>query len=475
MEQKKSPFIMINVTCPICGNAFQSYKLKVGLYAVTEKESDQHPKFYKWTDQEFNALNPTYYSIWRCPQCFFSDFSENYEKRPDSKMLAMKKIYKPAEVLKMPFISEITRYTDTGIPSFETAMNLHLTAAYINEIPSRIEDKSYFKLARLYLRIAWLYREKFGGNEDVYESPKLKQALKAIDEVDANCSRLEASAGKLVNNIKNRLSEIYSGDIPLNNPYYANLGPFLSTMKNFNLYLGKIKTTAVLDQQGKLNKDAVSEGQQPYYNFASYLDFLMNLMPNWPAIPLNEKAALALAVKNYTLSYTNEDIFDTPEKRLNAVDLIEDLYIRLDDYDSALNYVTEIYRSGTKDRQNLYNKMNSKKADGTYPSQLEKDRIESQIARINSTLSRASDKKKDLEEKRLNAALQKLTEIVNINPKITEIELLSKLLEINIPEPVYATLKERSMLPAFGNDKDREMKDAAAENSAENNDNGEIA
>jgi predicted trehalose synthase len=184
-------------------------------------------------------------------------------------------------------------------------------------------------------------------------------------------------------------------------------------------------------------------------------------MSNWPDLPLSEKAALSLAVKNYTLSYTNEDFFDTPEKRLNAVDLIEDLYVRLDDYDSALNYITEIYRSGTKDRQGLYNKMNSKKADGTYPTQAEKDRMESQIARINSTLSKTSDKKKDLEEKRIAAALPKITAIIGQNPQITEAELIVRIGEIGVSESVYGDLKEKNLIPVLSGP-DIDIKDNGA-------------
>ncbi len=446
MEQKKTPFITANVTCPICANQFPSYKFKAGLYAVLDKETDQHPKSYKWTEPEFSSINPLHHSMWRCPKCFFTDFTENFEKKTDSKVLAMRKIYKPAEVLAMPFMSEILRYTDLNIPSFETTVNLYLTAAFINEMPTRPEDKSYFKLARIYLRIAWLYREKYGAADSALESIRLKQMFKNFDEIDANYTKLEGSVTKLLSIIKNRLLEIYGGEVPMNNPYYANIAGFLSGIKNIPASLGKIKTTAVLDQQGKLSGDSTATGNHPYYNFPSFPDFLMSLMPHWPDLPLNEKAALALAVKNYTLSYTNEDFFDTPEKRLNAVDLIENLYIRLDDYDSALNYITEIYRSGTKDRQGLYNKMNSKKSDGTYPTQSEKDRIESQIARINSTLSKASDKKKDLEEKRLAAALPKVTAVINQNPQISEAELILKLNDIGLSEAVYNDLKEKNML-----------------------------
>ncbi|EKD55614.1 MAG: hypothetical protein ACD_59C00108G0002 [uncultured bacterium] len=461
MEQKKTPFMTVTVTCPICMSQFQSYKIKGGLYAVLDKESDQRPKSFKWTDPEFSQLNPLHYAMWRCTTCFYTDFSENFERRTDSKMLALKKTYKPGEAVKMPFMSEILRYTDLSIPSFETAVNLYLTSAYINEMPVRVEDKSYFKLARIYLRIAWLYREKYGSVDSASESVKLKQIFKNLDEIDANYSKLEASVTKLLANIKNRLTELYGGEAPMNNPYYANIATFLSSMKNITAGIGRVKTTAVLDQQGKLLGDKGGSENKPYYNFPSYVDFLMSLMSNWPDLPLSEKAALSLAVKNYTLSYTNEDFFDTPEKRLNAVDLIEDLYVRLDDYDSALNYITEIYRSGTKDRQGLYNKMNSKKADGTYPTQAEKDRMESQIARINSTLSKTSDKKKDLEEKRIAAALPKITAIIGQNPQITEAELIVRIGEIGVSESVYGDLKEKNLIPVLSGP-DTDIKDNGA-------------
>ena len=177
MEQKKTPFMPVTVTCPICMSQFQSYKIKGGLYAVLDKESDQRPKSFKWTEPEFSQINPLHYSMWRCSTCYYTDFSENFERKTDSKIMALRKIYKPGDALKMPFMSEILRYTDLNVPSFETAVNLYLTSAYINEMPTRVEDKSYFKLARIYLRIAWLYREKYGSADSAAESVDRKSVV----------------------------------------------------------------------------------------------------------------------------------------------------------------------------------------------------------------------------------------------------------------------------------------------------------
>ena len=449
MEQQKTPFLNVNVKCPVCEHNFTQNKIKAGLYSVIEKESDQHPKFYKWTDSDFNSFNPQYYSIWMCPNCKFTDLYESFERaESDLKLNGLKRLYRTADATKKTFVFEVAKYIDFNNMNFETAMNLHLAAIFVNEMPTKESEKSYSKLARLYLRTAWLYREKFGGiqKSEVTKTP-LSKVLESLQKIEKNYSQLEASANALVGNIQLRLNEIYSAlpDVPLNNPYYLVLGNFLKNVKGMAGDISKIKGTTVLDQQGKITIESSTSGNN-YYTFQSYLDFLMYISGFWSGLPFNEKESLSTAVKNYSTSYLQEDTFDTIEKRLGAVDLMTDLYVRLEDFETALHYVSEIYRSATKDRQQLYQKMNMPKADGTFLSMLEKDRISSQIARINSALNRAADKKKDLEEKRMELLLPKVQEIIKNNPDLSEDEMLAKMEEHLVPANVAIAMKEKGLI-----------------------------
>lgn len=450
MEQQKTPFLNISVKCPVCEHIFNQNKIKAGLCSVIEKESDQHPKFYKWTDSDFSSINPQYYSIWMCPNCKFTDFMESFERaEPDTKLNGLKRCYKVSDATKKSFVYEISKYIDSANMSFESALNLHLAAIFVNEMPTKDTEKSYSKLARLYLRTAWLYREKFGSfqkSETAARTP-LQKIIETLQKIEKNYSQLEASTNALVGMIKLRLNEIYSvlPDVPLNNPYYQVLGSFLKNVKGMAADISKIKGTTVLDQQGKITVESSTEGNN-YYTFKSYLDFLLYISNYWSGLPFNEKESLAISVKNYSTSYLQEDTFDTIEKRLGAVDLITDLYVRLDDFETALHYVSEIYRSGTKERQQLYQKMNMPKADGTFLSPLEKDRISSQISRINSALNRAADKKKSLEEKRMELLLPKVQDIIKNHPDLTEEEMLAKMEENLVPMNVVMAMKEKGLI-----------------------------
>jgi len=448
--QKKSPFFIGTVKCPICETAFQNPRFKAGLYSVIARDSDQRPVAYKWTDPEFNNILPHYFAIVRCPRCLFSDFPETFERSThDAKMHSFKRFYKSLPLANNAFLAEITKHTEVSLDmNYEAAMNMHLTAAYIQDMPTKAEEKNYYKLARLYLRIAWLYRERYGNIETTVQPELTKNILKIVGNIETSYSKIEQLSGLLAGNIKSRVTELYGGaaEVPLNNPYYANLAAFFSNMKNMAAGLNKIKATTISDQQGKLVQTGTADPSSAYFSFNSYLDFIMYLSGYWRELPLNEKDAISLAVKYYALSYTNEDVFDTQEKRMKAVDLISELHVRLEDYDSAINYVLEIHRSGNKDRQGLYKKLNTPHPDGTPLSFIEKSRIESLIGRINSAMNKASDKRHELEEKRFLFCLPRVQEICRNNPDLAEEDLILKIEAAGIPQSVYNTAKEKNVL-----------------------------
>jgi uncharacterized protein (DUF2225 family) len=138
-------------TCPLCGNTFPVTKVRSKLRTVRQ-------------DTDFNTvfeqINPVYYAVWFCPGCGYAApetvFADIMEKH--------------ATKLK-GFLATCTINIDyDGIRSREQAILLYKLAIFYSDF---IEAKNS-RLAGLYLRLAWLYRET---GDNYMENMALDKAL----------------------------------------------------------------------------------------------------------------------------------------------------------------------------------------------------------------------------------------------------------------------------------------------------------
>ncbi len=138
-------------TCPVCKKDFPATKVRSRLKMLRQ-------------DTDFNIvfeeLNPLYYTIWICPHCgyaaqdtFFSELSE-----------------KAAEKLKN-FLMRLQVNVDfSGARTREQAIILFKVAIFMAEMIEAVDSR----LAGLYLRLGWLYRE---AEDTLQEEYALEKAL----------------------------------------------------------------------------------------------------------------------------------------------------------------------------------------------------------------------------------------------------------------------------------------------------------
>ena len=160
---KETPFVPVKIKCPFCETESVQRYIKSRMFQPDVVEDDSHVATYKWENVEFATVRPNFYHVWHCPNCHFCDEKETFRGEDDSagKLELIKE--KMLIYARMPgsLISRLGGRIDfsADVYSVESAILAHLLAIYIQELLSP-NMRQFGKLARFYLRTAWLFREQ---------------------------------------------------------------------------------------------------------------------------------------------------------------------------------------------------------------------------------------------------------------------------------------------------------------------------
>ncbi len=128
-----------SVVCPICDATFESKKVKRSAISV-ERRDDDYCAYYK-------GVNPMYYSIFVCPSCGFSSFESEFEG-----VRRLSNRYKDDFRRKVTANWKGQSYKDER--DWEKAIDTYKLAL----ITYNALQYKKSTLAKVFLRIAWLYR-----------------------------------------------------------------------------------------------------------------------------------------------------------------------------------------------------------------------------------------------------------------------------------------------------------------------------
>lgn len=160
---KDSPFVPVKVKCPFCGIESTQRYIKSKVYKAEVIEEDTHVAVYSWDNPEYAMVRPNFYHIWHCTSCHFCDEKEVFRGEDSSK--GKLELIKEKLLIhsRMPnsLISNLgSRINfDKDLYHVDSAILAHILAIHEQELLS-LNMRQFPKLARFYLRLAWLYREK---------------------------------------------------------------------------------------------------------------------------------------------------------------------------------------------------------------------------------------------------------------------------------------------------------------------------
>lgn len=130
----------VDKNCPVCANTFKVTKVRSRL--VMKKQDTDFCTYYQ-------EVNPYYYLIWVCPHCGFAAQEKDFEQ---SVHASVKKFLSGRKV-NIDF---------SGTRTVEQAINAYKLAIFYGEMAGTQNSK----LAGLYLRLGWLYRESARETEE---------------------------------------------------------------------------------------------------------------------------------------------------------------------------------------------------------------------------------------------------------------------------------------------------------------------
>ena len=160
---KETPYVPVKVKCPFCEMESTQRYVKSRMFQADVVEEDSHVASYKWENPEFAQVRPNFYHIWYCPNCHYCDEKEIFRGEDNSggKQELIKEKLLIHSRMPNSLIARIGAVIDFSIDSYtiDSALFAHILAIYEQELLS-VSMRQYAKLARFYLRTAWLFREK---------------------------------------------------------------------------------------------------------------------------------------------------------------------------------------------------------------------------------------------------------------------------------------------------------------------------
>jgi len=350
MAETKSPFLLRTVPCPACGVKSGQTDFKTGMFAEEEREADQHVTRYRWLRPDVPPVHPPYYALAHCPECAFTDFTEDYlepTRSRENRVRLLAPRLRTEVVRRGSAIEILHKSCRPGPLDFPAALRLHLLAIAIQELLPE-DRRDQMKIARLYLRTAWLHREQ---GSTAQASLVAQEEVSALDGFAAHLRDLRTAADRLVTVYANR-------------PESAKLTPVTRSVESLGRSYADLRS-ALLGQ---------GASRDP-------LGFLTVVRGDWPAVPGTEAASLEAAVHAFELVYEKGE-GDT----LPLLKLLIELNYRLNRFNRVLEYAASMAKSGYDERLRL-----QQQATGSSLSADERSRLTARINKITASLQLAAE------------------------------------------------------------------------------------
>lgn len=490
----KSPLVNKSVRCPACKKESQQRFFRQRMFVAEVKESDQHVVTYKWLVDDVEKVHPGYYFIYFCSHCGFSDTTEDFAKPPEG--------LGQGQVLKEyrrsaggdAVVQALSKAIDYDQIDFEGALCLHLLALRVH---SMLDDESLcdaYKLGRICLRIAWLYRERNGpaaesgaapnapfqqaapegtskngalpqnppqpvdipeeGGEDLSDFKEDAEAMAAQwEQFTAAWDRMRAS-------IKKRIRDIArAAHLEGPNPYPARLVALNSTFHALGAELARFQEVCDRDVSGGLlrkrepppqpavtaaasnSSTAQQEETRPAFVWETIEQFLVELRRLWPEAPVTEREAMLMTVQFFKHALLSDNRFDNAQNHLKVSQLAADLAIRCNDFPAAMEMVRGMYKPAVDERNRLQEKLRKKDN-----SEIEQRQLQAGMKRVAEAIEHAGDLRREVLQMMVDKEMPRITSIAQeTGAKGADLE--RTLLDRGIFPEVVSELKGRGALP----------------------------
>lgn len=311
------------IECPVCGKVNKFQTLKQNAYTEKERDTDFRPKKILWKNPVCQNLNPLLHFMACCESCFYTrEFDKTFREWKKDQHFQKK---------LLPFIRKkhlkILRKKDNSIKKIGKAILPELypfESAVLKFLLGIIDENlnpfaQNFNLARYYLRIAWLFREKSEKELD-FEKKSEENLDEIFDSVLLSQKESQVKIKKLQTEVEFFLKQKKDTVKTKISKSFSKIEKKLNSLEKSLDYLKSL---------------IQKENTQIFFECLCFEDFLFYLKMCWAEVPINEKEALELAFKYYQKSYNKNKALN---QKIQVSYLLADISNRIGDLESAKRY-----------------------------------------------------------------------------------------------------------------------------------------
>jgi uncharacterized protein (DUF2225 family) len=344
MASNQKPTFSTNIECPVCRNVNEFENLKNGAYTENGRDSDFCPAGRVWSDPEYQKYNPLIFNFTVCPTCFYSrELNASFKEWNSDNNFKQYRLpgmkTRHQQILSQP--NNMFRQLGSAINQhsypFETAVIKILLAIYEEEIS---EKPGTLDIARYFVRIAWLFRERGGGPPVIPDSVLVTRA-------QTEASWLKEHSQSMRNKLE-VLHKIGSSELtndkssPMNVQFMGEYTTIIANLDRINKeYAEEVQGLQSAIDGLRNSGISVDRSAQEVTSFGPYSDFTQFLSiarKQWNEVPLNESDAINNAINYYLKAYQNGREIKKGLQQLQAAYLIAELSRRVGRSDTALEY-----------------------------------------------------------------------------------------------------------------------------------------
>lgn len=438
MEQLPNNFFLKkNITCPVCLTPFPGRVVNPRLYAADIREEDRHVTRYTWAQGIQTAILPHHYEIWHCPTCFFSALHNEFELTVTTVRHKTRwSLYRQLDAATQIRIRSLAKQIDLSLPYDEiTVTTMHALAIWIHNLVPE-EQKSWMDLGRLYLRLAWLYREyPLMADKGEADRQDAGQTVQKMQELAAAISQSLQTLHEQFSSLR-QLIELRHRETGRDT--YTTLIDSLD-QKLHALDISERTFNQVLqrDLHHQLPGDAHSSTRPPLAGLSSQIGQL------YEACPRSEAEATLACVDAFDKGIRLGDGGDLSiDAQLTVIVTNIRLLERIGDFRRALQYITEVSKMAYSEKQDLSRKL--KESEKTGQGMDARRPLIRQLNSVSAVVQNLSDLRDHLTTALIEQEGQTLPDRLRAAPSRSE--QLKILDELRIPDPAFRFLEEKGWL-----------------------------
>lgn len=454
MVELLSPFVTKEIPCPSCNRTHEQRFFRQRAFIADKKESDQHVVTYKWLNDRLQKLHPPFYFLFFCPHCFYTDTTDEYSKPHTTEYNPLVlRAFKKLSGDRLELVESLGGRINYDDIDFDSAMCLHMLAYYIHGLaPEDMRDN--YKLARVAMRIAWLYREQEGTVAEDESKPKLTVTKAPESHADETMTGLMRCLGTLEETVKEadgpwcefgalaerRMIEL-AQDLGSGHPYDygAQVNATNAALQKYRDALEELRRLCqrdVDDTAARGTNDGAGGGAGA--SVADLRAYLTGYRPVWAGVPLTERDALEQAIELFQKAISADTRLSSHDTYFKMIFLVADLMIRCDNTRGALKMIGGIYKSAMDARKRYNEQLRQPEV-----TESDRRRIQSRINRVNSSMEVTGDFRHDLLDRLMEEEKETIEAVIAQNAG-APIEVIDQaLVEAGVPRELLKRLRER--------------------------------